>query len=85
MADPSSLYVGYSNDLKARFAAHNAGGGSPHTAKLRPWSLEFYAAFQSEDLTKSFEAYLQSHTGLLFARKHRHARSNDGPLTFSLK
>ena len=84
MADPSSLYVGYSNDLKTRFAAHNAGG-SPHTAKLRPWSLEFYAAFQSEDRAKSFETYLKSHAGLLFARKHLHARSNDDGRTLSLK
>ena len=73
VVDPSALYVGYSSDLKSRVAVHNAGG-SLHTAKLRPWQLEFYAAFRSEARAREFESYLKSHSGLLFARRHLHSR-----------
>jgi hypothetical protein len=35
---PERNYVGLADDLRSRLAAHNAGG-SPHTAKYKPWRL----------------------------------------------
>lgn len=72
VSDPTVLYVGYSSDLKSRIAVHNSGG-SLHTARLKPWTLEFYAAFRTEERARAFETYLKSHSGLLFARKHLHS------------
>jgi predicted GIY-YIG superfamily endonuclease len=67
--DATKTYVGFSADLKTRLATHNAGG-SPHTAKHRPWALAFYAAFSNEKTAKTFEIYLKTHSGRLFASKH---------------
>jgi putative endonuclease len=61
-------YVGFTENLKQRFATHNQGG-SPHTAKFVPWRLEFYCAFQSKDKALAFEHYLKSHSGKAFASK----------------
>ncbi len=36
---PKQTYRGYTEDLKARIKAHNAGK-STHTAKYLPWELE---------------------------------------------
>ena len=38
VAEPERHYVGSTNDLKARFKAHNEGR-VPHTAKFKPWQL----------------------------------------------
>lgn len=43
-AFPNQTYSGFTTDLKARLATHNAGG-SVHTAKYRPWKLTSYHAF----------------------------------------
>jgi predicted GIY-YIG superfamily endonuclease len=40
-------YVGVTEDLKNRFAKHNAGD-VPHTSKHRPWELKTYIAFSDE-------------------------------------
>jgi predicted GIY-YIG superfamily endonuclease len=63
------VYVGFSNELEQRVKAHNAGQ-SNYTAKHKPWTLIFYAAFESERTAKSFEHYLKSHSGKAFANKH---------------
>ncbi len=62
-------YVGLTNDLKQRFADHNAGK-SVHTSKFRPWRLATYIAFASADKARSFELYLKSGSGRAFAKKH---------------
>jgi predicted GIY-YIG superfamily endonuclease len=61
-------YVGYSTDLKKRLNRHNEGT-TPHTAKYKPWSLAFYAAFPSKAKALEFEIYLKSHSGKAFAKK----------------
>lgn len=61
-------YVGFTSNLKLRIERHNEGT-TRHTAKYRPWTLEFYAAFPSKDKALAFEAYLKSHSGKAFARK----------------
>jgi putative endonuclease len=65
---PEQTYVGLTDDLRSRFAAHNAGY-SPHTAKYRPWRLVTYVAFTDEKKAIAFERYLKTASGRAFARK----------------
>jgi len=67
-SSPTQRYIGSTSDLRDRFRSHNAGENR-HTAKFRPWSLCFYAAFQTEPAARDFEHYLKSHTGRLFLEK----------------
>lgn len=69
LAEPTRHYVGYTTDLKARLATHNAGGNLS-TAPFRPWRLENYTAFSSEPKARAFELYLKSGSGRTFARRH---------------
>jgi predicted GIY-YIG superfamily endonuclease len=65
---PAESYIGLTDDLRARFAAHNAGQ-SPHTAKFKPWRLVTYIAFSDEAKAVAFERYLKTASGRAFARK----------------
>ncbi|MDZ4691938.1 GIY-YIG nuclease family protein [Terricaulis sp.] len=67
-AKPSQRYTGFSSDIEARLKTHNAGG-SPHTAKYRPWRLVAYFAFEEEAKARAFEHYLKSGSGKAFANK----------------
>lgn len=67
-SDPRQSYVGYTADLRARLATHQAGGSS-HTSKYRPWRLVTYLAFSTKTRALDFEAYLKSHSGKAFAAK----------------
>lgn len=68
IADPMQVYSGLADDLRARLKKHNAGG-SPHTAKFKPWRLVTYVAFSDEAKAVAFERYLKSHSGRAFAKK----------------
>ena len=68
IGEPNQTYVGYSADLKTRFATHNKGG-CPHTSKFRPWELIWYCAFPNKPQALAFEQYLKSHSGKAFASK----------------
>lgn len=65
---PSEHYVGYTEDLRQRLQTHNQGG-SPHTAKFRPWQLETYLAFTTQAKAQAFERYLKTGSGRAFAEK----------------
>ncbi len=65
---PEQSYVGLTDDLRARFDAHNAGQ-SPHTAKYKPWRLVTYIGFSDESKAVAFERYLKSSSGRAFANK----------------
>ena len=65
---PDQTYIGFTRDLRARFAAHNAGL-SRHTAKHRPWRLVTHCGFSEAKRAIGFESYLKSHSGIAFARK----------------
>jgi putative endonuclease len=65
---PHQTYVGYSADLRARFATHNAGEAR-HTAKFRPWHLVTYLAFADKHQALAFECLPKSHSGKAFAAK----------------
>lgn len=67
--DPRKHYVGFTHDLKARLARHNAGQ-NVSTAPYRPWNLAAYFAFPSEPKAREFEKYLKSGSGKTFAKRH---------------
>jgi len=66
---PARRYVGSSDNVKARLAKHNEGG-SPHTAKFKPWQLVAFIGFEDESKAAAFEQYLKSGSGRAFANKH---------------
>ena len=68
IVDPNQTYVGQTDDLKARFEVHNAGG-SPYTSRYKPWRLVTYVAFSDEAKAVAFERYLKSASGRAFAKK----------------
>lgn len=68
LAQPDQRYVGLAADLRARIAKHNAGG-SPHTAKFKPWRIVAYFAFADRSKAADFEKYLKSGSGHAFANK----------------
>lgn len=65
---PDQTYVGLADDLRARLKVHNSGG-SPHTAKYRPWRLISYVAFSDEAKATGFERYMKTGSGRAFAKK----------------
>ena len=68
LSHPNETYVGLADDLRSRFAAHNAGR-SPHTAKFRPWRIVTYIAFSDARKAAAFERYLKTGSGRAFAKK----------------
>ena len=66
---PEQRYIGHTADLRERLKKHNKGD-VPHTAKFRPWKIETYIAFDSEEKAISFEHYLKSGSGHAFAKRH---------------
>jgi predicted GIY-YIG superfamily endonuclease len=62
-------YVGTTDDLKQRFAHHNAGK-SQHTSKFQPWHLVAYTAFADRLTAAAFEKYLKSGSGKAFLSRH---------------
>lgn len=65
---PDRYYVGVTDNLKARFAKHNAGDVT-HTSKYTPWKIKTYIAFVDENQAFAFERYLKSASGRAFAKK----------------
>ena len=65
---PEESYIGFTDNLRNRLKVHNSGG-SPHTAKFKPWRLITYIAFSDEKKALAFERYLKSHSGRAFAKK----------------
>jgi predicted GIY-YIG superfamily endonuclease len=66
---PDQIYIGFTNDLKRRMSAHNAGE-SKHTAKYKPWQLINYHAFSDKRKAQEFEYYLKTGSGQAFAKRH---------------
>jgi putative endonuclease len=61
-------YIGFTEDLKSRLKAHNAGE-SKHTSKYFPWKLVSYHAFENKRKAQAFEYYLKTGSGAAFANK----------------
>jgi len=66
---PNEFYVGQSENLKGRLAAHN-DGQSIYTQRHKPWNLVWYSAFQTREAALRFEKYLKSGSGKTFLRRH---------------
>jgi len=66
---PKQRYIGITNDIDSRLKKHNSGG-SPHTSKHCPWSLETSVGFSDEAKAVAFERYLKTGSGFAFAKKH---------------
>lgn len=58
----SSFYIGYTNDLKRKFAEHNNGESKAAKSK-KPYILIFYEAFINANDAKAREEYLKSGWG----------------------
>jgi putative endonuclease len=68
ISHPDQTYVGLTDDLRSRLAAHNAGQ-SAHTAKFNPWRLLTYIAFSEPDKAVAFERYMKAASGRAFTSK----------------
>lgn len=62
-------YTGFTHNLRARLASHNAGQNQS-TVQGRPWRLVSYFAFAEEAKAREFESYLKSGSGKTFAIRH---------------
>ena len=54
-----SLYTGYTTDLEARVATHNAGKGAKYTKTRRPVELVYYEVFASKNEAMKREAAIK--------------------------
>ncbi len=64
----NDIYVGSTNDLKRRFASHEAGEVLSTKAFL-PIKLRNYVAVENESLARKLEKYFKSGSGKAFANK----------------
>jgi len=63
-----SWYIGYSSDLRARVARHNANGNAS-TSGQGPWRLIYYEAYVEDKDARGREKFLKSGSGWKFLRK----------------
>jgi putative endonuclease len=66
---PPRYYTGVTADVATRLADHNTGG-TTHTAKYAPWSIDLVVEFTDERRAVAFERYLKSGSGVAFAQRH---------------
>lgn len=62
-------YIGFTGNLKQRFADHNAGR-SIYTAQYKPWKIVGFFGFETELQALRFERYLKSNAGRIFLRRY---------------
>ena len=65
---PDQTYIGQTDDVAQRLYVHNMGG-SPHTAKYKPWILISSISFENKEKAIEFEKYLKSGSGRVFLKK----------------
>lgn len=66
---PHKTYVGFTTNLKQRFAAHNAGK-SVYTKDFKPWKIEAFFGFDQELKALHFEQYLKTNAGKIFLKRY---------------
>ena len=54
-----SLYTGWTNDLKKRIKAHNAGKGAKYTKTRRPVELVYFEHFATKEEAMSREYHIK--------------------------
>lgn len=57
-----TLYCGWTSDLSARVAAHNAGKGAKYTRSRRPVELVYHETFETKSQAMSREAKIKQLT-----------------------
>ncbi len=57
-----TYYTGWTNDLKRRLEAHNAGRGAKYTRSRLPVTLAYYEVFETPREARSREARLKQLT-----------------------
>lgn len=62
------VYVGSTNDLRRRFAAHERGQVQS-TRTYRPIALKSYVAVENDEIARALERYFKSGSGKAFAKK----------------
>ena len=68
LAHPTQHYVGLTDNVSKRLAAHNAGQ-SAHTAKHKPWKLVAAIRLADDSHARAFEKYLKSGSGRAFVKR----------------
>ena len=68
-ATGTHFYIGCTEDLKSRLEKHNKGD-VPHTSKYKPWKIKNAIAFENREKAYAFEAYLKTHCGRAFIKRH---------------
>ena len=63
-----NLYIGYTNDLKSRFAKHNAGKVQATSYRL-PLKLIYYEAYLDEWDAREKEKYFKTGWGRQYIQK----------------
>lgn len=63
-----NVYVGFTNDLRHRFAEHSRGEVQATKAYL-PVILKSYVAMETQDHARQLEVYFKSGSGKAFAKK----------------
>lgn len=66
---PDKHYTGIADDVEKRLAKHNAGQ-VVSSAPYKPWKLETFIGFDSDEKAVAFEQYLKSGSGRAFSKKH---------------
>ena len=69
VVEPARHYTGITKYVRKRLRMHNEGLVMA-TSPNRPWNLEVAIAFRSRDKAVAFEAYLKSHSGRSFSKRH---------------
>ena len=54
-----TFYIGWTNNLTKRVAAHNAGKGAKYTKSRRPVELVYYETFPTKQEAMSREVYMK--------------------------
>lgn len=72
--DNDDIYVGSTNDLRRRYASHQAGH-VPSTRTNLPAILKSYVAVETEDHARELETYFKSGSGKAVALKRLVRRS----------
>lgn len=57
------VYIGYTQDLRRRFAEHNQGRGGTYTKNHRPFKLIFYEAYVEKRDAEAAEKFFKTGYG----------------------
>jgi len=68
--DTEKIYIGITTDLRRRILEHNQAPSCSYTKKYGPWKLTSYIFMTDKGRAFLLEAYLKSHSGHAFLKKH---------------